>query len=127
MVKKLCMTIYGNPKTKKNSSQIVVNRNTGRPMLIPSKAYKQYEKDCGIQLKGKGMKIDYPVNLKATYYRKDRRKVDLSNLHEALQDILVKYGVLADDNFTIVVAHDGSRVEIDKENPRTEVEITAYE
>lgn len=127
MVKKLCMTIYGNPKTKKNSSQIILNRNTGRPMLIPSKAYKQYEKDCGMQLKGKGMKIDYPVNLKATYYRKDRRKVDLSNLHEALQDILVKYGVLADDNFTIVVAHDGSRVEIDKENPRTEVEITAYE
>lgn len=127
MVKKLCMTIYGNPKTKKNSSQIIVNRNTGRPMLIPSKAYKQYEKDCGMQLKGKGMKIDYPVNLKATYYRKDRRKVDLSNLHEALQDILVKYGVLADDNFTIVVSHDGSRVEIDKENPRTEVEITAYE
>lgn len=127
MVKKLKFTIYGNPKTKKNSSQIIINHRTGRPMLIPSKAYKQYEKDCGLQLKGRGMKIDYPVNLKAVYYRKDKRKCDLSNLHEALQDILVKYGVLADDNYTIVESHDGSRVEIDKENPRTEVEITSKE
>lgn len=124
MVKKIMFTIYGNPKTKKNSSQIIMNQRTGRPMVIPSKAYKQYEKDCGMQLNGKGLKINYPVNLKAVYYRKDRRKVDLSNLHEALQDILVKYGVLEDDNYTIVASHDGSCVRIDKENPRTEVEIT---
>lgn len=125
MVKKLTFTIYGNPKTKKNKSQIIVNKSTGRPIIIPSKAYLQYEKDCGLQLKGKGLNIDYPVNLKAVYYRQDRRKCDLSNLHEALQDILVKYNVIKDDNFTIIVSHDGSRVEIDKENPRTEVEITA--
>lgn len=125
MVKKIRFTIYGNPKTKKNSSQIIMNQRTGRPMVIPSKAYKQYEKDCGMQLNGKGLKINYPVNIKAVYYRKDRRKVDLSNLHEALQDILVKYGVLEDDNYTIVASHDGSCVRIDKENPRTEVEITA--
>ena len=125
MVKKIMFTIYGNPKTKKNSSQIIMNQRTGRPMVIPSKAYKQYEKDCGMQLNGKGLKINYPVNIKAVYYRKDRRKVDLSNLHEALQDILVKYGVLEDDNYTIVASHDGSCVRIDKEDPRTEVEITA--
>lgn len=127
MVKKLTMTIYGNPKTKKNNSRIITNHKTGRPMVIPSRAYKEYEFECGKQLVGKGLHIDYPVNLKAVYYRKDRRRVDLSNLHEALQDILVKYDVLSDDNFTVVVAHDGSRVEIDKENPRTEIEITAYE
>lgn len=121
----MSFTIYGNPKTKKNKSQIIVNKSTGRPIIIPSKAYLQYEKDCGLQLKGRGLNIDYPVNLKAVYYRQDRRKCDLSNLHEALQDILVKYNVIKDDNFTIIASHDGSRVEIDKENPRTEVEITA--
>ena len=125
MVKKLSFTIYGNPKTKKNKSQIIVNKSTGRPIIIPSKTYLQYEKDCGLQLKGRGLNIDYPVNLKAVYYRKDRRKCDLSNLHEALQDILVKYNVIKDDNFMIIASHDGSCVEIDKENPRTEVEITA--
>ena len=53
-----------------------------------------------------------------------RRKVDLVNLLEALDDILVHYGVLEDDNCGIIVSHDGSRVHYDKENPRTEVTIT---
>ena len=53
-----------------------------------------------------------------------RRKVDLTNLHEALHDILVKYGVLEDDNFKIIQSTDGSRVSYDKWHPRTEVEIT---
>ena len=94
-------------------------------MIIQSASYRKYESDCAKQLKGRDLKIDYPVNLKAVYYRKDRRRCDLSNLHQALQDILVKYGVLKDDNFTIVASHDGSMVKVDNENPRTEVEITA--
>jgi len=53
-----------------------------------------------------------------------RRKCDLSNMLEALDDVLVKYGLLEDDNYTIVESHDGSRVLYDKENPRTEVYIT---
>jgi hypothetical protein len=36
----------------------------------------------------------------------------------------VKYGVIEDDNSNVVVSVDGSRVLYDKENPRTEVEIT---
>jgi Holliday junction resolvase RusA-like endonuclease len=53
-----------------------------------------------------------------------QRRVDLVNLIEALQDVLVKAGVLADDNSSIVVSTDGSRVALDRRNPRTEVEIT---
>ena len=52
-----------------------------------------------------------------------RRIVDLTNLEEAIDDILVKYGVLKDDNSRILVSHDGSRVLYDKDNPRTEVTI----
>lgn len=55
-----------------------------------------------------------------------RRKVDALNLGEALDDILIKYGVIEDDNCLIVASHDGSRVFYDKENPRTEIEITPY-
>ena len=54
---------------------------------------------------------------------KTKRKCDLTNLLEAIDDILVKYHVIADDNYNIVAAHDGSRVKYDKENPRTEVFI----
>jgi hypothetical protein len=36
---------------------------------------------------------------------------------------LVKYGVLEDDNYSIVASMDGSRAYYDKENPRTVIEI----
>lgn len=57
------------------------------------------------------------------FYMPTRRIVDLTNLEEAIDDILVKYGVLKDDNSRILVSHDGSRVLYDKNNPRTEVTI----
>ena len=65
--------------------------------------------------------------MKALFYRSDARRVDLTNLEEALDDILVLYGILRDDNFKIVQSHDGSRVYIDRENPRTEITITKGE
>ena len=42
-----------------------------------------------------------------------------------LHDVITHYGVIADDSADIVLATDGSRVKYDKDNPRTEVEITA--
>ena len=52
-----------------------------------------------------------------------KRKCDLTNLLEAVDDVLVKHGIVADDNYTIIESHDGSRVLYDKENPRTEIYI----
>jgi Holliday junction resolvase RusA-like endonuclease len=111
------------PITKKNSQRIVINKKTNRPMIIPSKPYKQYEQDCSYFIKPQNT-IDYPVNVKCLYYMPTRRRVDLTNLMEATHDILVKYKVLEDDNSNVIVSVDGSRVLYDKENPRTEVYIT---
>lgn len=119
----LTFTIPLTPITKKNSGQIITNKATGKPMLIPSKQYRQYEKDAGVYVKGKGLKIDEPVTVKCLYFMPTRRKVDLVNLLEATHDLLVKYEVLADDNCKIIYSVDGSRVLYDKEHPRTEVEI----
>ena len=120
----LKMTLYGTPVTKKNSGQIWFNKQTGKPFIAPSKAYKAYEKDCGRQITGdKKQHIDVPVNLKCVYYMPNRRKVDLCNLLGATCDILVKFGVLADDNSAIVRGHDGSRVLVDKDTPRVEITI----
>ena len=55
------------------------------------------------------------------------QKCDLVNLEEALCDVLVKYQLVEDDNYTIIEAMDGSRVKYCKEQPRTEVEITAID
>lgn len=91
-------------------------------MVIPSKQYKDFEKACAIFIHARET-IDYPVNVKCVYYMPTHRRVDLVNLEEATLDILVKYGVLEDDNARIVVSMDGSTVLYDKENPRTEIEI----
>lgn len=112
------------PITKKNHQNIIVNPKTKKPMVIPSEQYRQYQKDCGYLIKRPQEPIDKPVNVKAIYYMPTHRRVDLTNLHEALHDILVHYGVLLDDNSNIIVSTDGSRVMYDKLNPRTEVEIS---
>lgn len=116
-------TIEVAPRTKKNSQQIITVK--GRPMIIPSKVYKQYERDCGAFMPD--VHIDKPINVKALYFMPTRRRVDLCNLHEALCDVLVHYGVIEDDNSNIIVSMDGSRVLYDKEHPRTEVYITEAE
>ena len=108
------------PRTKKNSQQIIMVK--GRPMIIPSKAYKQYEKDCGVFLTHVEPFLS-PCNVKCLYYMPTRRRVDLVNLQEATLDILVRYGILIDDNSNVVVSMDGSRVLYDKENSRTEIYI----
>ena len=115
------------PISKKNSQQIMVNSATGRPFIMPSKQYKEYERNSLWFIPNLTKPIDYAVNVKCLFYMLTRRKFELTNLLEAIDDIMVKSGLLADDNFTIIESHDGSRVLYDKENPRTEVYITMVE
>lgn len=115
------------PRTKKNSNQIVRNSYTGKPSIIPSKVYREYEKYALWLVPRLSKPIDYPINLKCIFYMPNKRRVDKVNLEEAIQDVLVKAGVLADDNRNIVATTDGSMVLLDRENPRTEVEITPLE
>ena len=115
-------TILLEPRTKKNHQKIITNPKTGRPMVIQSETYRRYEHDSAWFMP-RIKTIDRPVNIRAVFYMPTHRRVDLTNLLEALNDILVKYGVLEDDNCKIVKGVDGSRVDYDKENPRTEVWI----
>ena len=116
-------------RSKKNSQRIIYNPKTKRPMIIQSEIYKNFERECGLFLKKyKSNVITYPVNLKCLFYTKDRRRRDLSNLINAIQDILVKYEIIQDDNYNIIKSLDGSRI-IYRPNkePETIIEITKYE
>ncbi len=106
-------------RTKKNSSRIVIAGN--RRMLLPSKAYKDFENQCKAYLQP--LKIDYSINLKCEFYMATRRKVDLPNLLNSICDVLVKYQVITDDNKDIVSSFDGSKVLYDKDFPHIEIEI----
>lgn len=110
------------PVSKKNSQQILRNGN-GKPFIAPSKKYKEYEQ-AALWFIPKTLHINEPVNVKCLFYMPTLRKCDLTNMLEAVDDIMVKSKLLSDDNFTVVEGHDGSRILYDKINPRTEVTIT---
>lgn len=114
-------TIPIEPVTKKNHSQVVMIK--GRPVVLPSKPYQEYEKKCKQYIPKISEPINYPINLKCHFYKGTHRKCDLTNLLQAVCDILVKYRILEDDNYSIVSTTNGSEVFYDKENPRTEIYI----
>lgn len=125
----ISIVLFGNPRSKKNSMQVGRNKFTGNTFVSQSKVYKEFEKDCLLQLREdfelyKQEPINQPVNIKCVYYREDNKRCDLPNLINATLDILVKGQVIADDNFKIVASLDGSKVLVDKFNPRTEILIT---
>ena len=115
-------------RTKKNSQQILINKKTGRPFVSQSSAYKAFEQAALMLIPNEArIGIDYPVNIKYTFYMQAKRKVDGLNASASMDDILVKAGVIVDDNRDFVAGHDGTRVYHDKVHPRVEVEITHAE
>ena len=110
-------------RSKKNSQQILINSKTHRPFVAQSKLYKEFEQNCGYFLSKYKTNIDYPVNIKATFYVPDKKKRDLTNLENAIADILVKYKVIADDNYNIIQSWDGSRIIYEKGREETIIEL----
>lgn len=115
------------PVTKKNSQRILYSRKNKRPFIAPSSAYVSYARDAKRYLVPRPLKpIQSAVSVRCVFYMPTRRKADLTNLLEAVDDILVERGILADDSYSIIPSHDGSRVMYDKHNPRTEIYIDDY-
>jgi Holliday junction resolvase RusA-like endonuclease len=111
-------------RSKKNGEQILKNRKTGKYFISQGERYKQFEKDCGYFLNKYKTNINYPVNLKCTFYVPDRIRRDLTNLENAIADILVKYEILEDDNYNIIAGWDGSRIIYEKGKEEIKIEIT---
>lgn len=115
------IVIHGRPATKKNSGRIV--RIGNYPRLLPSKAFEKFEK---VALKELSTCRDYYPGAIAVcfkYWLPDRRWwPDLVGLLQATSDILQKANIISDDQN--ISGYGNSRiVGIDKNNPRTEIEI----
>lgn len=111
------------PVTKKNSQQILINQRTGKPFIMPSKKYKDYVKQAGLYIPKRDKPLEGRYNITCLFFMPTRRRVDLTNLLEAIDDVMVEAGLLADDCSAIIAGHDGSRVGYDKDSPRTYVAI----
>ena len=124
------IVIEGQPISKKNSQRILMNKKTGRPFVMPSEQFLKYEKEALKQMATQHPEYaDYvlpiagPCEVVCKFYMGTRRKVDLTNLLESADDILVKAGILSDDNNEVIASHDGSRVYYDHDRPRVEIDI----
>nr|DAX52230.1 MAG TPA: Endodeoxyribonuclease RusA [Caudoviricetes sp.] len=91
-------------------------------VLLPSKAYKAYERVALIQL-ARVQAVHGPISVMCRYYLQNRAHwPDLVGLLQATSDILQAAGVIDDDKY--IVNYDGSTIAgLDKDNPRVEIII----
>lgn len=77
----------------------------------------------------KNLRIKNPVYLKYRFYEENRRR-DLDNIsgyfHKVFQDALVTAGILKDDSWNYIVGFS-DEFEVDKKEPRIEIEICEVE
>lgn len=118
-------------RTKKNHQMIA---GTGPRCPLCKKPARQYVRQGHANTKYTAQAAQYlnpkpptplrgPVWLQYHIYMRTRRKVDDLNLYASLDDLLVKEGVLTDDNISVIRCRDGSFVGYSKENPRAEIRI----
>lgn len=69
------------------------------------------------------LKLDKPLKVVYQFRFPDERKTDISNKLESINDLLVRYGVFADDNHQILNCIEATSMGIDKKNPRCEIEL----
>lgn len=115
------------PRTKKNHSRIIPGMR--HPILLPSKAYKDWEKGCIrsltpvlYEMRQQGLLglTDF-VNCEAKIYR-DRNVGDTNGYTQAIGDMLEKVGIIANDRQ--IESWDGTERLKDAALPRLELVIT---
>jgi Holliday junction resolvase RusA-like endonuclease len=120
----LKLVIYGRPVPKKNSPVMVPGN---RPRLLPSKAFREYEKDALKQVQQWGnVTFEGEVQVTCLYWFKDWRwRSDLVGLLQGTSDLLEKSGIIANDRN--IYSYDGSRIMGLSPEPRVEISITKRE
>lgn len=116
----------GEVASKKNSK--VLARVKGRPMLLPSRKFQEWEKRARLAIMAEGRP---PVPLKAArlfmvIYHGDLIKRDSNNATQGVQDVLVDMGVIQDDNWMVIGTPEVVHM-VDVEDPRLEVTVEESE
>ncbi len=117
-------TIYGAPRTKKNS-QVLARPGKGRPIPLPSKAWKKWLDTCEVYAPPGVALPDAltgrPLNCAARFFLQ-RRTGDAVGYYQGLADLLEKKGLVENDKW--IVTWRGTDLYYDKRQPRVEVELT---
>jgi Holliday junction resolvase RusA-like endonuclease len=126
------LRIYGQTPSKKSSQSIIINKRTGKMMVIPNKKYMKWEKYAKFQLKEikenlKLETIDKKVSVRCLIYRLTHRQIDLVNLLQSIHDVLEISGIIKNDN--LIYSVDGSRkiLGVGPGEERTEIFINSFD
>jgi hypothetical protein len=132
---RVSLIIPGAPRTKKTHNRLV--RAGGRQIVLPAEAWERWATCAAIaaralaaQRYGPGWwRARFPLtgrayNCEAVFYR-DADRGDAVGYYQGLADVLERLGVVPNDR--VLVSWDGSRVDIDRADPRVEVTLTAAE
>lgn len=129
----ITLTVPGAPRTKKTHNRIILVKRRGqrpRRIVMPSEAWENWAKVAVIRIAAvsAGMKAEYPFplpdrayNCAAIFYR-DANRGDAVGYYQGLADVLERAKVVSNDKY--ITQWDGSRLLIDRENPRVELVIT---
>ena len=105
-----------------NTIPPTINKYIGRTNIWEYQADKKKIHNL-IRLSTIGLNPKYEkVKMKITYYFKDKRRHDPSNYDKMLLDGLVEANIIVDDNYEVIQEFT-TIGKVDKENPRTEIEI----
>jgi len=124
--------ILGNVPSSKNSKQIV--RRGNRTILIWSKTALKYVDESKEEWEKHTEEVQEllryrikPYKISFHFVRKSRHKWDFVNPLQTVQDLMVRYGYIEDDNTTQLIPFplliDGAYESYDKLNPGVYIEF----
>ena len=128
----LSLTVYGGPRTKKNSLQrrAITDKATGKTRIlsIPSNAFLRWQAQVQPQMEKAAFghrPITQRVHVRALIYRDAAYHGDLNGYQQAIGDVLQRAGIL--DNDELIASWDGTRRRLDRDLPRVEITITPFD
>lgn len=116
----MTITIKGEVPSKKNSKRILFNQRTHKPFIKSSVRHDEWHSRAFSQLNGL-THVSKLNRLSMTFYSASRRKADLTNRADSVQDLLVDAGILEDDNWWVIPELELLFGGVDKNNPRVEI------
>lgn len=117
-----CDIIYGTLYGKANSRKVIINKRTGKPMVIKQDGAFRFQKDFMLQVKKIPEPYEGKVSLSACVYYPDNRQ-DLEI--ELLKDCIEKAGIIKNDKQ--IVEYSRVQRRISKDRPRVIFALRDFE
>jgi len=134
-MKPIKLTIPGNTPSKKTGQRLLTGfvpikkgaklfRRVKSPKIMPGTKYGEWFNANKLEGIPCVSDEECPVNVKMYFVRDSRRKFDYNNVSQSVMDLLKDRAVIPDDNaYVCKPVYIG--FEVDKENPRVDVEIVS--